>query len=246
MLQSLGKSWREARNRLFHEYYDPRKTLEQNVDARSRGIDENDWRRFLRYRLRPDTKEKCSEPIEAAIHTHTGGSKSLARRIDEESRQQGRDVSRGEVWMMTHKKVDGSYIHEDAQTICEKIMDIEQRDESSRLLFQNDSLAQVLGKEHPGRVRGMGFGAIPSRLFGRNSQQTGGGAQAQETQRVVEELRAELTTEKLKRQALESEVASEKIKRQAMKNTLRYLIQKQGVNLLADIIAGMNSFERQS
>ncbi|MED6209414.1 hypothetical protein PIB30_054422 [Stylosanthes scabra] len=115
------------------------------------------------------------------LYTHTGGSKSLARRRDEESCQQGRDVSRGEVWMMTHKKVDGSYIHEDAQAICEKIMDIEQRDESSRLLSQNDSLAQVLGEEHPGRVRGMGFGAIPSRLFGRNSQQTGGGAQAQET-----------------------------------------------------------------
>ncbi|MED6141210.1 hypothetical protein PIB30_101013 [Stylosanthes scabra] len=46
----------------------------------------------------------------------------------------------------------GSYIHEDAQAICERIMDIEQRDESSRLLSQNDSLNWVFGKEHSGRV----------------------------------------------------------------------------------------------
>ncbi|MED6156632.1 hypothetical protein PIB30_016178 [Stylosanthes scabra] len=59
MLQSLGNSWKEARNRLFHEYYDPRKTLEKNVDARLGGIDEDHWRRFLRYHLRLDIKEKC-------------------------------------------------------------------------------------------------------------------------------------------------------------------------------------------
>ncbi|MED6189700.1 hypothetical protein PIB30_098586 [Stylosanthes scabra] len=240
MLQSLGKSWKEARSRLFHNYYDPMKTLEQNVHARPGGTDEDHWRRFLRYRLRPDTKEKCRKNTvnrSKQLYTHTGGSKGMARRREEETCQQGRDVSRGE----------------------ERIMDIEQYDESSRVLSQNDSLAQVLGKEHPGRVRGMGFGPIPSKLFGRNSQQTGEGAQTQETQMVLEELRVELTSEKLKRQAVESEVESEKVKRQAvesevalekvkrqaMENALRYLIQKQGGNLPADIIAGMNSLEGQ-
>ncbi|MED6221757.1 hypothetical protein PIB30_057858 [Stylosanthes scabra] len=112
----------------------------------------------------------------------------MARWRDDESRQQGMDVSRGEVWMMTHKKIDGSYIHQDAQVISEKIMDIEQHDESSRVLSQNDSLAQ----------------------------------------------------------AVESEVELEKVKRQAMENALRYLIQKQGGNLPADIIAGMNSLKGKS
>ncbi|MED6211088.1 hypothetical protein PIB30_070182 [Stylosanthes scabra] len=104
-----------------------------------------------------------------------------------QSRQQGKDSSRGEVWMMTHKKIDGSYIHQDAHAIS--------HDESS----QNDSLGQVVGKKHPDRVHGMGFGPIPSQLFDQNSQQTGEGAQAQETQRVLEELQVELMAEKLKR-----------------------------------------------
>ncbi|XP_020967503.1 uncharacterized protein LOC110266817 [Arachis ipaensis] len=38
----------------------------------------------------------------------------------------------------------------------EGIEAIEQRDKSSKLLSQNDSLAQALAKEHSGRVRGMG------------------------------------------------------------------------------------------
>ncbi|MED6170656.1 hypothetical protein PIB30_033129 [Stylosanthes scabra] len=188
MLKSLGKSWKEVRNKLLHDYYDPRKTLEQNVNARPKGIDEDHWRR------------KNAANRSKQLYTHTSGSKSMARWRHDESRQQGRDVSRDEVWMMTHKKIDGSYIHQDAQVIS------------------------VLGKEHQGRVHGMGFRPTPSQLFGRNSQLTGEGAQVQETQRVLEDLRAELAAEKLKRQAIESEVASEKVKRQAMENSLRYLI----------------------
>ncbi|MED6108082.1 hypothetical protein PIB30_020178 [Stylosanthes scabra] len=209
ILKGLGKSWKEARNRLWHEYYDSRKNLEQNVLKHPGGVNADDWRRFLMYRLRPDTKQ----------YTHTGGSKRLARRIDEESQQQGRAVSRGKVWMMTHKKNDGSYIHEDARAIC------------------------VFGKEHSGRVHGIGSGPIPSQLFGSNSQQPGERAQSQETLRVLEKLQAELTAEKLKRQAVEHEVASEKVRRQKMENALRCLIQQQGGNLPADIIAGMDSLD---
>ncbi|MED6193377.1 hypothetical protein PIB30_018719 [Stylosanthes scabra] len=197
---------KEARNRLWHEYYDSRKSLDQNVLKHPRGVNTNDWRRFLMYHLRPDTQEKLREPIEAAIHSHRRFQKPS------ESRQQGRAVSRGEVWMMTHKKNDGSYIHEDARG--------------------------VFGKEHSCRVRGIGFGPIPSELFGSNSQQPDEGDQAQETRRVLEELQAELRAEKLKRQAIENEVTSKKVKRQKMENALRYLIQQQVGNLPADIIDG--------
>ncbi|MED6147140.1 hypothetical protein PIB30_041244 [Stylosanthes scabra] len=173
MLKSLGKSWKEARNRLFHNYYDPRKTLEQNVNARPRKIDEDHWRRFLRYRLRLDTKENMK---------------------------------------------------------------------NARKTQQTDQSSYTPTHAVPKPWRG---GEMRSQLFGRNSQQTGEGTQAQETQRMLEELRAKLTAEKLKRQAVESEVASEKVKRQLMENALRYLIQKQGGNLPADIIAGRNSLEGQ-
>ncbi|RYR13351.1 hypothetical protein Ahy_B04g070395 isoform G [Arachis hypogaea] len=100
----------------------------------------------------------------------------------------------------------------------ERIVEIEQHDESSRLLSQNDSLAQVLGKEHPGRVRGMGIGPTTSQVFGTNSSQSSIGTQREETQRVLLELQAELAAEKLKRKAMEDEVAAEKLKRKAVKD----------------------------
>ncbi|RYR16414.1 hypothetical protein Ahy_B04g073425 [Arachis hypogaea] len=70
----------------------------------------------------------------------------------------------------------------------ERIAEIEQHDESSRLLSQNDSLAQALGKEHPGKVRGMGIGPTTSQLFGTNSPQPSIGTQREEIQRVLLEL----------------------------------------------------------
>ncbi|XLU94575.1 hypothetical protein S245_008927, partial [Arachis hypogaea] len=38
------------------------------------------------------------------LYTHTGRSKSFARRIEEESEQQRRRVSRRELWITVHKK----------------------------------------------------------------------------------------------------------------------------------------------
>ena len=96
--------------------------------------------------------------------------------------------------------------------LLERIIGIEQHDESSRLLSQNDSLAQALEKEHSGRVCGMGLGPTSSQVFSINSHQPSNGAQRKETQRVLLELQAELAAEKLKRKAAEDEVAAGKIK----------------------------------
>ncbi|RYR21956.1 hypothetical protein Ahy_B03g067244 [Arachis hypogaea] len=81
----------------------------------------------------------------------------------------------------------------------ERIEEIEQQDESSRVLSQNDSIAQVFEKEKPGRVRGVGFGPTPSQLFGPNSHALENGVQLEETQRKLLELQSELEGEMLKR-----------------------------------------------
>ncbi|RYR14739.1 hypothetical protein Ahy_B04g071429 [Arachis hypogaea] len=94
----------------------------------------------------------------------------------------------------------------------ERIVDIEQHDESSRLLSQNDPLAQALEKEHSSRVRGMGLGPTSNQIFASN------GAQREETQRVLLELQAELVAKKLKKKAVEDEVAAKKPKRQAVED----------------------------
>ncbi|XP_020967527.1 uncharacterized protein LOC107617234 [Arachis ipaensis] len=206
--------------------------------------------------------EKCKKNVEnrsKQLYTHIGGSKSLARHGEEESERQGRRVSRGELYLLTHKRDDGSYIHDAARAIGERIEAIEQGDESSRLLCQNDSLAQALGKERPGRVRGMGLGPTSSQVFGMNSHQSSNSFERKETQRVLLELQAELVVEKLKRKAVEDEVATEKTKRQsvedevaagkvrmqAMESALICLLQGQGRELPSDVATWMSALEGQ-
>nr|XP_025692568.1 uncharacterized protein LOC112794802 [Arachis hypogaea] len=246
-LKQMGKSWKNTRGRLFDSHYKPTRTLEQNLEQRPEGIPREHWKWFIEYRNDSATKAKCKQNAlnrKKQLYTHTGGSKSLARAREEKSQLQGRTVGRGEVWILNLKRSDDSYIHEEAQRIGEKIYEIEQLDESTRILSENDSLAQALGKEHPGRVRGMGHGPTPSQLFHPSLQPLVDRAQVEETQRMLCELQAEVTTEKLKRKAIEDELAAEKNKRQEIENVLSYLVKQQCGEPPPDIAVRMNSLDR--
>ncbi|QHO25078.1 uncharacterized protein DS421_12g378000 [Arachis hypogaea] len=237
IIQRIGRNWKNTRNNLFHKFYDSRRTFEQNANHKPSGIDANHWKWFLEYRLKDSTKEKCRK--NAANHakqryTHTGGSKILARKRHEEEQRQGRPIGRGEIWTMSHKKQDGTYINEDARLVGEAIEHIESQDASSKELSQNDSLAQVLGKEHPGRVRGMGFGPCPTQCFRYIPQQSASNVQVEEYQKEIAELKAEAAI-------LKAEAAEKKAKSQTMENLLRYLIQQQGGNLPPDIAADLEA-----
>ncbi|KAL4337226.1 hypothetical protein AHAS_Ahas12G0089000 [Arachis hypogaea] len=112
-----------------------------------------------------------------------------------------------------------------------------------RILSENNSLAQALGKEHSGRVLGIGFGLTLSQLFRPSSQPPMARAQTEEAQRILFELQDEVVAEKLKRKAMEDEVATEKTKRQTIESVLAYLIQQQGGELPPDIATRMNSLD---
>ncbi|XP_016168873.1 uncharacterized protein LOC107611467 [Arachis ipaensis] len=178
----MGKSWKDTRLRLYDDYYEPTLSTEENIENHPPGIDRDHWRWYLDYRTKPETK----------------------------SEQEGRIVSRGELWVKVHKRRDGSYINDEAREIGERLLEIEQQDETSRVLSQNDSLAQVFGREKPGRVRGMGIGPTPSQLFGTNLQPSVNRVLEEETQRKLNELQTELEAEKLKRKAMEDEAAADK------------------------------------
>ncbi|RYQ79281.1 hypothetical protein Ahy_Scaffold6g107991 [Arachis hypogaea] len=79
------------------------------------------------------------------------------------------------------QKKDGSYINDEARVIGERIEEIEQQDESFRVLSQNDSIAQVFEKEKPGRIRGVGVGPTLNQLFGPGSRAPVNRIQVEET-----------------------------------------------------------------
>ncbi|RYR77621.1 hypothetical protein Ahy_A01g002153 [Arachis hypogaea] len=234
------KSWKDTRLRLYDDYYEPTLSTEENTENRPPGIDRDHWRWYLDYRANPETKEKCIKSIKTAIYTHWRFKKpGLAEGRRGSSEQEGRIVSRGELWIKVHKRRDGSYINDEAREIGERLLEIEQEDESSRVLSQNGSLAQVFGREKPGRVRGVGLGPTPSQLFGTNLQPSVNRVLEEETQRKLNELQTELEAEKLKRKAMEDEAAADKKRIKVMESALIYLFQRQGEELPPEIAAGM-------
>ncbi|XP_060209970.1 uncharacterized protein LOC132636909 [Lycium barbarum] len=98
--------------------------------------------------------------------SHIGGSKPNSRRRAEMMANSGQNPGRGQLYLATHRNEDGSYVNEAAKEICEKIeqaMTQSITDESE--ISPNDAVGKVLGKEHFGRVRCLGLGAVPSRAF---------------------------------------------------------------------------------
>ncbi|XP_020972776.1 uncharacterized protein LOC110269338 [Arachis ipaensis] len=203
IIQRIGRSWRNARNHLFHKVYDKELTFEENLKCKLAGIEE---------KCRKNAINRSKQ-----LYTHTRGSKTMARKRHEE----GRPISRGE----------------------EAIEHIESQDPSSKEFSQNDSLAQVLEKEHPGRVRGLGFGPCPSQCFRNIPQQSDYCVQIEEYQMEIVKLKAEVAVaeEKAKRQRMEAKAAEEKAKMQTIRNLLRYIIQQQGGNLPPEIAADLDS-----
>ncbi|XP_047180423.1 uncharacterized protein LOC124847074 [Vigna umbellata] len=135
------------------------------------GIDKDHWASFVDYRLEDRTKEiaqKNKHNRTKQTLAHTGGSKSIARKREEMERECGHKVSRGQVWIATHKKTNGAFVSDEAREIGEKIEAYESTISStqSKEISSSDSLARALGiKEHCGRVRGLGLGPCPSKVF---------------------------------------------------------------------------------
>ncbi|XP_019150787.1 PREDICTED: uncharacterized protein LOC109147637 [Ipomoea nil] len=79
----------------------------------------------------------------------------------------GHNVNHSELWIDTHKVKRGSSVNEECRIITEKIRNEMEKGSSSQsqCISQDDPLGKTLGKEHNGRVRGLGFGPCPSKVF---------------------------------------------------------------------------------
>ncbi|XP_025657570.1 uncharacterized protein [Arachis hypogaea] len=156
LLQSLGKKWREHRIKLWSEFYDPRLSKTEIINNTPEDIALDQWALFVEYRLKPETQNLCKrnqEIRQKQIIPHTSGAKSIARRRAELTEETGKEVSRVQMWDITHKKIDGSYVNEKAKEIAEKIEAYSsQQAVESTVNSPLDALGVVLGKEHPGRV----------------------------------------------------------------------------------------------
>ncbi|KAL2321267.1 hypothetical protein Fmac_030236 [Flemingia macrophylla] len=151
----IAKQWREYRIKLWNEFYDPllsRNDLIKNVPE---GLSMDQWALFVDYRLKPSTMELCNRNREIRKRQtipHTGGAMALSRRMDNLKIETGRTIGRGEMWKITHKRKNGSYVNDEAMEIGEKIDEIlSQNPENISEISSNDAIGVIFSKEHPGR-----------------------------------------------------------------------------------------------
>ncbi|KAJ1404078.1 putative transposase, Ptta/En/Spm, plant [Sesbania bispinosa] len=133
ILVSLGKKWRDTQCRLFHKNYNSEIFVEENCRMHPTEIDLDHWRLF-------EISDKNAANREKLLIPHTLGSKTLARKRDKLEVQYGQRYSRGDMYPITHKKKDGSFVNEDAREKYEQLHN-EIQDTSS----ENEAFLKVYG-----------------------------------------------------------------------------------------------------
>ncbi|MED6204069.1 hypothetical protein PIB30_119241 [Stylosanthes scabra] len=179
IIQRIGEKWKENRSEVFHKYYDPELSKEENYANHPPEINRDHWIQFIDYRLDPNTVEICrknAESREKLSVVHRLGSKSLARKRHEMEVETGEPVSRGKVFIAMHTKPDGSYPNDAIRAVCDEINRIETEGNCSPTIGPDDSLAQALGEEHSGRIRGLGLGPCKTQLVEAEEKTRCGGS----------------------------------------------------------------------
>ncbi|KAH0729284.1 hypothetical protein KY289_000472 [Solanum tuberosum] len=163
--KSIGKKWAANKNNLWKLVEDPLKSKVEIIDNVPDGIPRDQWISFVDYQYKDSTK----------TIPHTSGSKANATRRAEMMDETGQRPGRAQIYIATHKNKDGVYVNEVAKEICEKIeLTLSQSTMDESQISPNDVVGKVLGKEHSGRVRCLGLGVVPSKVFKQVRPRFGG------------------------------------------------------------------------
>ncbi|XP_057760608.1 uncharacterized protein LOC130980982 [Arachis stenosperma] len=139
LLQSLGEKWREHRIKLWNEFYDPRLSKTEIINNTLEDIAPDQWALFVKYRLKPETQNLCKR--------------------NEEIWQKQIIPHTSGVKSIARRRVELEKIEAYSS----------QQAVESTVNSPLDALGVVLRREHPGGVRGLGMGAVPTVAFKNNT-----------------------------------------------------------------------------
>ncbi|KAK2367399.1 hypothetical protein QL285_080687 [Trifolium repens] len=154
----IFENWKNISNDRKTEFYDKKikLTLEENLRNYPRSIDPDDWAAFVQYRRKQETMEMARKNAanRAKLRmNHSLGTKSLARKRDELEIRDGRKYNRGEMFAVSHKSSDGSFVNEEAKKKNDQL-----QAEIAKTHLENEAFVKVFGKEHGGFARSKGLG----------------------------------------------------------------------------------------
>ncbi|KAF8700209.1 hypothetical protein HU200_034586 [Digitaria exilis] len=145
ILKSIGRDWRKYKATLKKNLFNPKKKRSTLYKLCPSDIDEDQWKGIIRYWKSTEGKnlsEKNKTSRKMKKTTHTGGTKSFAR------------------WFEDLVQLEN---------IIDKQPELAQNSEG-RVAWEGDALQQVLGKEKPGQVHGMGLLPVSNQVYGRTTR----------------------------------------------------------------------------
>ncbi|KAL6868331.1 hypothetical protein ACP4OV_015176 [Aristida adscensionis] len=172
MLTELGNKWRQYKRNLKQKYYKPAVPLEQAIQTHPETVDQFQWLSLFSHWYSDKAKEiseKNKENAKNIKYPHTLGRKSFARKRKELEDRTGRHVNRAVFFYECHKNKQGAYTNAATE---EKMNDVYMKLAErmiSRPLTDTDYeevMVEVFGKDHSGRVRGMGPTITPTNYYG--------------------------------------------------------------------------------
>ncbi|CAA7049847.1 unnamed protein product [Microthlaspi erraticum] len=139
VMKQMGCLWRASKSRLVKQIIKAKNHTER-MKLKPDNIPTPEWRKFVKQKTSPEFKKKeSSDPS---------------------------DVSRLSVWVKSRTKKDGTAVNTDAAAKIERAKEFVQSDAASESSSnpKEDTLAQILGPDNPGRLRAMGRGMSLSKL----------------------------------------------------------------------------------
>ncbi|QCD99185.1 putative transposase [Vigna unguiculata] len=134
---------------LWNHVYDSSLSIEQLIANVPDGIQKDQWSSFVNYHLSEEYKKLSKRNIEvrkARKIPHTGGTKLLSTKQHEMEVNLGRVVAKGELYIETQKKRNGSYVNEEAKSIAKVLIP-----HKLGVMFDNETnvIDEEIGQELP-------------------------------------------------------------------------------------------------
>ncbi|XP_038974536.1 uncharacterized protein LOC120105861 [Phoenix dactylifera] len=223
VLKSVNRKWKEYRAKLKTDWKHDGMTEEEVARVCPPDVIPHQWRELVHYWFseKAQTYSNIGRAARASQTVpHTSGSMSYARRKAEFMDNNGREPGKVEFYKMTYTHRDGSFVREESRDIfdrattliSERVGESSSSDATSHVEAQ--VLAELLGPERYGRVRGYGVGVTPTQLsavgmYTRNAEEGSTNAEVSRLRATIEDMKdrhqAELAELKQNQQTLQSQ-----------------------------------------
>ncbi|XP_015579210.2 uncharacterized protein LOC8263283 isoform X2 [Ricinus communis] len=230
VLKSLASKWRNWKAKLKADHYNPHATDEERLKDCNKRVLPDQWAALIAHWNSEEVQLRCAKNKANRAKqksAHAAGSKSFARIREEENakRSNGKELTRGELYILTRTRKDGQPVDSTAAEMIAKLREhaTQKQQISDGSNDCADTYCQVMGEDKRSHVRMYGLGPSPSDIYGRKPSRNSLMRMAIEAKRSANE---EVSKMLNKMEAMEQKYASLEAQIASMSTNLQNVIDK--------------------